>query len=194
MRQQSLSRVALQTLHFSGKVLESYCTLLHVFPMFVPKWMQICSVFSGSNEPTAKIGPWAYIIAYTHSLASASRLMPLVSAFRHLTSQSGTGAFWYRTVPASAFFFIPVPDWFRHLHSFSFRYRTDWMPENSAFHITKTVRKVKGGHPARPLHTAGGGETPCRSIIIMVSRNTSCTYLYGSWWYYPYFVMLTNHN
>jgi hypothetical protein len=45
--------------------------------------------------------------------------MPLASAFRHLVSQSGTGAFRYRTgspysstglVPASAFRFIPVPD------------------------------------------------------------------------------------
>jgi hypothetical protein len=51
-----------------------------------------------------------------HSWASASSLMPPASAFRHTTSQSGTGA--YRTgspyfgtglVPASAFFFIPVP-------------------------------------------------------------------------------------
>ncbi len=52
--------------------------------------------------------------------ASASRSMPPVSAFQHLVSQSGTGAFRYRTgssysgigmVPASAFLFIPVPDW-----------------------------------------------------------------------------------
>ncbi len=78
--------------------------------------------------------------------ADAARIGILASD----NSQSGTRAFWYRIVPASAFFFIPVPYCFRHLHSFSLRYGTDWMPENSAFRITKTERKVKGGHPARP--------------------------------------------
>jgi hypothetical protein len=46
--------------------------------------------------------------------------MPPASAFRHPISQSGTGAFRYRTgspysgtglVPASLFLIIPVPDW-----------------------------------------------------------------------------------
>jgi hypothetical protein len=55
-----------------------------------------------------------------HSWASESRPMPPASAFRHPVSQYGTGAFRYRTgssypdtgqVPASAFLFIPVPDW-----------------------------------------------------------------------------------
>jgi hypothetical protein len=55
-----------------------------------------------------------------HSWASASRPMPPPSALWHPVSQSGTGAFQYRTgssypgtglVPASAFLFIRVPDW-----------------------------------------------------------------------------------
>jgi hypothetical protein len=51
------------------------------------------------------------------------------SAFRHLVSQSGTGL-----GPL-----IPVPDWLRYRHSCSFRYQTDWMPDNPAFkkHFTK---------------------------------------------------------
>ncbi len=60
-----------------------------------------------------------YRIPNLHGWASASRSMPPGSAFRHPVSQSGTGAFRYQTgspysatglVPASAFLFIPVPD------------------------------------------------------------------------------------
>jgi hypothetical protein len=56
---------------------------------------------------------------HVHSWASASRLEPPASAFRHLTFLSGTVAFRNQTmspysgtgfVPASAFCFIPVPD------------------------------------------------------------------------------------
>ncbi len=55
-----------------------------------------------------------------HSWASELRSMPLASAFRQPVSQSETGAFRYQTgipytgtelVPASAFLFIPVPNW-----------------------------------------------------------------------------------
>ncbi len=62
---------------------------------------------------------WA-AVPFQYSWASASRSMPLASAFRHPVSQSNTGAFQYRTgfpysgtglVPASEFLFIPVPDW-----------------------------------------------------------------------------------
>jgi hypothetical protein len=67
-----------------------------------------------------------------HSWASASRLMPPTSAFRHPLSQSGTGLGPH----------MPVLDWFRHRHFCSFRYRTDWMPDSPAF--------KKGVHIARP--------------------------------------------
>ncbi len=63
-------------------------------------------------RPNLQVGTVNY---YT---ASASKPMPPASAFPHPPSQSGTGAFRYRTgsfysitklVPASAFIFIPVP-------------------------------------------------------------------------------------
>ncbi len=38
---------------------------------------------------------------------------------------------------------IPVPDWFRHRHFCSFRYRTDWMRDSPTFRHLK-----KGRHPA----------------------------------------------
>jgi hypothetical protein len=61
-----------------------------------------------------------FFVQHIHSWASASRSMPPASAFWLPVSQSGTGAFRYRTgspytgdglVPASEFLFIPVPDW-----------------------------------------------------------------------------------
>jgi hypothetical protein len=64
-------------------------------------------------RPNLQVGTVNY---YT---ASASKPMPPASAFPHPPSQSGTGAFRYRTesfysstklVPASALIFFPVPD------------------------------------------------------------------------------------
>jgi hypothetical protein len=75
---------------------------------------------------------------------------------------------------------IAVSDWFWHLNSFPFRYRTDRMPDGPAF--TKTVPRCKGVNPARPYcwwwrrdtlhdHTAGGGgETPCTSILLVTGE------------------------
>ncbi len=54
-----------------------------------------------------------------HSWASAS-------VFRHSSSQSGTGAFGLGLL-------IPVPNWFRHRYMFSFRCRTDRMPDSPTF-------------------------------------------------------------
>ncbi len=53
--------------------------------------------------------------------ASASRLMAPASAFRHPTSQSGTGAFRYRTRSL-----ISKPDWLRHPLSFCIPVQ-DWL-------------------------------------------------------------------
>jgi hypothetical protein len=44
---------------------------------------------------------------------------------------------------------IPVPDWFRHRHFCSFRYRTDWMPDSPTF------RHLKKGYTLH-VYTAGG--------------------------------------
>ncbi len=56
---------------------------------------------------------------------------------------------------------ISVPDWFRHQHFCSYRYRTDWTPDSPTF------RHLKKGYTLH-VHTAcvGGGErdTPCTSI------------------------------
>ncbi len=46
---------------------------------------------------------------------------------------------------------IASSDWFRHLHYFSFRYRTDGMPDSDSRAFTKTVRRCKGVHPALPF-------------------------------------------
>ncbi len=85
---------------------------------------------------------------------------------------------------------------FRLLHSFSFRYRTVsgiWILFLYGTGLT-VCRKIRhsalqklyerGKADTLHVHTAGGGETPCRYIIIMVDRNTSCTYIYSSWWCY----------
>ncbi len=73
----------------------------------------------------------------------ASWRMPPASAFRYHLSLvtehfvTGLGRL------------IPVPVWFRHRHSFSFRNQTDRRLVSPA--VTKTVRSWKGVHPAR-LH------------------------------------------
>ncbi len=85
----------------------------------------------------------------SHSWASVSMLTPLSSALQYPTSQSCTGAFRYRNgspycctglVPASAFFFVPLPDW--------------RVPDSQAF--TKTVRRCKGVH--LQFHSVGRGQ------------------------------------
>jgi hypothetical protein len=89
-----------------------------------------------------------------HSWASASRSMPTVSAFRHPVSQSGTGVFRYRIGSSYSGTglgpLIPVPEWFRHQHFYSFRCRTDWIPDSPTFrHLKKGCTKH--------VHTAGFG-------------------------------------
>ncbi len=66
-----------------------------------------------------------------HSWGSASRSMPPASAFRHIESQSGTGAFRYRSGSL-----IPIPDW----------------PDAGQSDISA----FKKGHTLQ-VHTAGGG-------------------------------------
>ncbi len=39
--------------------------------------------------------------------------------------------------------FIPVSNWFRHQHLFSFRYRTDWMPDSPAFRYYNNLYKER---------------------------------------------------
>jgi hypothetical protein len=129
-----------------------------------------------------------------HSWTSALRLMPPASAFRHLTSKSGTGIFRYRIrspysvtglVPSSAFF--------------SFRYRTDRMTDSQAFrHLQNlyeggkaytpctSILLVMERHPARPyclpwkdtlhVHTACHGKTPCTSILLVMERHPARPY------------------
>ncbi len=109
-----------------------------------------------------------------HSWASASALQyPKSESCNGKHSRVGLGPL------------IAVPDWFRHLNSFSFRYRTHWMPDSPAF--SKTVPRCKGVHPARPyywwwcrdtlhVHTACGGETPCTSMLVVVERHPARPY------------------
>ncbi len=72
-----------------------------------------------------------------HSWASASRPMPPSSAVRYPGSRSVTGIFRFLT---GMNLLIPVPDWFRHRPSFSFRDRTDRMPKSPAFRHLKAPR------------------------------------------------------
>jgi hypothetical protein len=58
-----------------------------------------------------------------------------------LPEQPGTGVVRYRSCPvpeqsvteAFRYWISPVPNWFEHLHSLTFRYRTDRMPYSPAF-------------------------------------------------------------
>jgi hypothetical protein len=66
------------------------------------------------------------------AVIAASRPMPPASAFQHLVSQSGT-----RDSGTGLGFLIPVPGRFQHLHSFSFRYWNDQMPNSLALRHKK---------------------------------------------------------
>jgi hypothetical protein len=72
------------------------------------------------------------------SWASASCPMPPASAFRHPASQSGTGAFRYRSWP-------PYQDCSRHRHFKIFLYRTDRMPYRASQHL-KTLNEGEEGY------------------------------------------------
>ncbi len=56
---------------------------------------------------------------------------------------------------------IPVPNWFRHRHFCSFRYRTAWMPDSPTF------RHLKKGH----VRTAsvGGGERDTHAVHVQTA-------------------------
>jgi hypothetical protein len=86
-----------------------------------------------------------YLVSLVSRVGSGSEKYNWASASRadaagvDIPAQSDTGAFWYRTgSPYSG----TGLDQFKYLHSFSFQYRTDWMPDSPAF--TKIVRRWKG--------------------------------------------------
>jgi hypothetical protein len=82
--------------------------------------------------------------------------MPMASAFQHLASQSGTGAFQYRT---GFSFWVPDCSW--HLPFNLFQYRTAKMSDGLAFWHLKH-------------YTKGKKATPCPFVLLVVKRDTSC--------------------
>ncbi len=111
----------------------------------------------------------------TSELASAS-------ALRHLVSQSGSGAFQYRTgspysgtglLPASAFMFILILTGCQAVrHSGLKKHFSNVTWDTYTLHV-HTVGSGKGLHPA--LHTAGNRQgirdTPCTFILLVVERD-----------------------
>jgi len=69
-------------------------------------------------------------------------------SFRCRSSQYWTGSY------------IPIPDWFQHLYFFSFRCRTDRMPDSPAFIKHFTLWKWIG--------------SACKSVLLAVESDTSC--------------------
>jgi hypothetical protein len=81
--------------------------------------------------------------------------MPTASAFWHLVSQSGTGAFRYQIrIPNTSTWLLPA------LVFYSFQYRIDRMQHSLAFR-QKHCRKVEK-------------DTPYTSILLAVERDTPC--------------------
>jgi hypothetical protein len=89
--------------------------------------------------------------------------MPPASSFRLLVSQSGTGAFWYRTGPL-----IPVPDspafqyFKKEIHTVCM-----YTPQEKDWDTACTFTLLV-------VHTAGRGKTPCKSILLAVEGYTPC--------------------
>jgi hypothetical protein len=89
--------------------------------------------------------------------------MPPASSFRLLVSQSGTGAFWYRTGPL-----IPVPDspafqyFKKEIHTVCM-----YTPQEKDWDTACTFTLLV-------VHTAGRGKTPCKSILLAVEGDTPC--------------------
>ncbi len=108
----------------------------------------------------------------THSLASPSRPMPMASAFRHLASQSGTGAFQYRT---GFSFWVPDCSWHRHFNLF--QYRTAQMPDSRmlVFWHLKHCTKGKKATPCPFVLLAVKRDTSFMSTLLMAELNTPCT-------------------
>jgi hypothetical protein len=112
--------------------------------------------------------------ANSHSSASASRLIPPASAFRHSVRYRSTAVTnWVLysgpgLVTPSVFFFIPIQD----------------RPDAGQSGIYKNCATVERRNPDSPgyclckkvtmlVYTAGDGETSCKSILLVVERHSA---------------------
>jgi hypothetical protein len=70
---------------------------------------------------------------------------------------------------------IPVPDCFRHLYFYSFRYRSDWMPYSPPFCHLKRLHQGGEGYTLHVYSAGGKEDTPFTSIQQRRTEIYHCT-------------------